>query len=53
MPSTLIETGVSDFNKMVVTVLKSFLENVKLKSLNTEAIKISALIVLGNSYWKS
>ena len=30
MPSTLIETGVSDFHKMVVTVLKSYLENVKL-----------------------
>ena len=53
IPSTLIKTGVSDFHKIVLTVLKSYLENVKLKSLNTEAIKISAVIVSGSSYWKS
>ena len=50
MLSTLIETGVSDFHKMVVTVLKScFIKH----SLNTEVIKVSAMIVLGNSYWKN
>ena len=53
MTSTSIETGVSDFHKMVVTVLKSYFRKREAKSLNTEAIKISAMIVSGNSYWKS
>ena len=53
MPSALIEMGGSDFYKMVVTILKHSLEKLKLRSSNTEVIKISAMIVLGNSYWKS
>ena len=49
MSSALIETGISGFHKMVKTVLKSDFRK-KLKSQNTEAIKISAMLVLGNSY---
>ena len=49
----LIETGVSDLNKMVVTVVKSYFRKLEAKIIKYRSNKISAMIVLGNNYWKN
>lgn len=42
-----IETGISDFHKFVVTVLKMFYVNKNQKSIDTHTIKLSASNYLG------
>ena len=53
LPSILIETGIPDFHKMVVTILKQYLKSKNQELLNTEATKTFAMMVLGHNCYFS
>ena len=48
LPTNLLETGIPDFHKMVVTILKQYFKKQDQEPLNTEATKTFAMMVLGH-----